>query len=172
MKNQNQRSPLILLFPLLLLAIILKIASLPQFISENRPDLLALILIYFAVIAGNRICLEIGWLTGLIVDLLLAAPLGINALIISAQVYLVASQFINFSSYSVWQQAVIVGIVNLIVNIVGYWLAHIILQTTYEVNFWVPAILMGVLWFPLHLCFGMLLKTFGIHRSDDNDQQN
>ena len=56
-KNKEMHSPLLLLLPFLLVAVILQIASLPPFIEENRPDFAAIVMIFFATIVGSNICL-------------------------------------------------------------------------------------------------------------------
>ena len=94
---------------------ILQIASLPSFIDENRPDFAAIVMIFFATIVGSNICLELAWLTGFVIDLLIGAPLGINALTLCAQVYLISSQFSAFSKYKLWQQALTISLCSLII---------------------------------------------------------
>ena len=144
--SKNNHSPLLLIIPVLILSIVLEIMHLPAFLQENRPDFPVLILIFISAILRTRACIELAWLTGLTLDLLTGAPLGINALVLCAQVYIIAWQFKKFYTYELWQQALVVGIVALIVHAVGYWLAHLILRTGYSVNIIYPAIIMAILW--------------------------
>ncbi len=170
-KNKETHSPLLLLLPFLLVAVILQIASLPPFIDENRPDFAAIVMIFFATIVGSNICLELAWLTGFVIDLLIGAPLGINALTLCAQVYLISSQFSAFSKYKLWQQALTISLCSLIVRIGGYWLAHVIMQTNYETNFLMPSLLMGLLWLPLCPLFNFFVSNISGTISNDPEKK-
>ncbi len=142
----------------LLVAVILEIASLGDFLDEQKPEFAALVLVYYAAVARLGFSIELALVAGLAVDLLQGAPLGINALALCAQVYLISSQFESFRLYSYWQQALITGIVNLIVSVTCYWLAHMLGQSAYEANFMIPALLLAALWFPFRLLADLAVK--------------
>lgn len=142
----------------LLVSVILEIASLGDFIDEQKPEFAALVLVYYAAVARLRFSIELSLLAGLSIDLLQGAPLGINALALCSQVYLISSQFESFRRYYYWQQALIVGIVNLIVSVTCYWLAHMLGQSAYEANFIIPALLLAVLWLPFRLLVDLAVK--------------
>ena len=155
-KNKDQRPSVFLLLPLLLITIILEITTLPPFLEENRPYFPVLVLIFFSSVIHVRFCMEFAWISGLIIDLLVGAPLGINALTFCAQVYLISWQFKEFNHYSLWQQALSIGVVSYVVRIVAYWIAHLILHTNYEINFVIPSVILALLWIPA----SPLLKVF------------
>ncbi|MDO5351901.1 MAG: rod shape-determining protein MreD [Succinatimonas sp.] len=165
--KEHNRSLIFIFIPLILVALIFQIVHLSNFMMENRPSLLALILIFFTTLERFRFGIEIAFLIGLILDLLSGAPLGINALICAAHVYIISSQFKRFRLYVFWQQAIIIGIINLIINVIAYWLEHIIGQSYYEVNFLLPALFTAILW-PLvrFLCL-ILAQTFSISINEE-----
>lgn len=142
----------------LMLAVILEIVSLSDFLDQQKPEFAAVVLIYYSAITRFRFGIELALLTGFTIDLLQGAPLGINALTLCAQVYLICSQFQNFRVYLLWQQAVIVGMVNIVVGVTCYWLAHMLGQTAYEANFLIPAGLLVLLWFPFRIILDFLVK--------------
>ena len=160
--KENKHTILIMLLPVLLAALILQLIRLPGFFGDNRPDFMVLALLYFAAIINIRLKIELAWLAGLVLDLLNGSPLGINALLYAAQIYIIGTQFRNFASYAVWQQAIIIGLVNILVNIIGYWLEHIIGQTYYAINFVIPGILMALLWFPVYFICNISSISLGI----------
>ena len=75
------------------------------------------------------------WICGLILDLLTGAPLAINALICAAQVFVIRTQFKRFSNYVIYQQAIIIGLVNIIAHVAAYWLAPLLGAGNFHVNF-------------------------------------
>lgn len=158
--EHNQRSIYVVFLPLVFLGLVLSIVRLPGFFENNRPDFVVLVLIYFSVLDNRMISIEIAWLTGLLLDLLSGAPLGINAFMMAAQVYLIVSQFTKFSSYRVWQQAIIICVINLLVNIIGYWIGHIFGLNYFHASYVIPSIMLFVLWPIFYVLCTILCKAF------------
>lgn len=155
----------------LLVAVILEIASLGDFLDEQKPEFSALVLIYYTAVARLPLGIELGFFAGLAIDLLHGAPLGINALSLCAQVYLISSQFASFRSYSYWQQALITGIVNFVVSVTCYWLAHMLGQTAYEATYVIPSLLLAALWFPFRLLADLAVKP-DLGKDGDGDGED
>lgn len=152
---------------MIFISLILQIVHLPASISDYRPDILVLVLIFFSMNSHFTLKLETAWLIGIILDLVTGAPLGINAFVISTQIYLINTQFKNFPKYSLWQQAIIIGVINLIVNVLGYWIEHIIGQSYYEVNFILPTFITAVFWPIVYVISYILCSTFSIDTEDN-----
>ncbi|MGN0916530.1 MAG: rod shape-determining protein MreD [Succinivibrio sp.] len=144
--KEKGKSALFVLIPMILLTIFLQVIHLPQILSENRPDLLILVIIFFGMNSGFPFKLETSWIAGIILDLVTGAPLGINAFMVCTQVYLIGTQFHNFKKYAIWQQAIIIGVINLVVSVLGFWIEHIIGQSYYEAKFLIPAVATAVFW--------------------------
>ena len=66
--KEKNSSALIVLIPSLLVALILQIVHLPTFLSDNRPDLLTLIILYFSMTNRIKLSLELAFFVGLTVD--------------------------------------------------------------------------------------------------------
>lgn len=160
------------MLPLLLITIILEITSLPPFFEENRPYFPVLILIYFSSINHVRFCMEFAWISGVIIDLLVGAPLGINALTFCAHVYLISWQFKELNNYTLWQQALSIGVVSCVVRVVSYWIAHLILQTNYEINFIIPSVLLALLWIPICPLLKVFTGNTGKIKNEKLDRNN
>ncbi len=170
--SKNAHSPLLLIIPLLLITMVLEIMRLPGFLQENRPDFPVIILVFFSAVLRNRTCIELAWLTGLALDLLTGSPLGINALTFCAQVYIIAWQFKKFHTYSLWEQTIVVGCVALVIRTVGYWLAHVILQTSFSLNIIYPSLVMAVLWFVCCPLFKVITESLtGKKIASNNEAQ-
>ncbi len=167
--KEHGRSIVLLLIPLIFLSLIFQIIHLPDFLMENRPSLIILVLIFFTTLEKFRFSLEIAFALGIVLDLLTGAPLCVNALILASQVYLITAQFKRFKLYALWQQSIIIGVVNLIVNFIAYWLEHIIGQSAYDINFLLPALFVAILWIPLNIIFKALATMLSIQINSENN---
>ena len=168
MNTKEQGRSLIFIFiPLVVIALLFQIIHLSDFMMENRPNLLVLILVFFTTLNKFHFGIETAFITGLILDLLSGAPLGINALICAAHVYIITSQFKRFSLYALWQQSILIMILNLIINVITYWLEHIIGQSYYEVNFLLPALFTAILWPLVNFLCLLLAQTFSISAKEE-----
>ena len=161
-QNEQRRSSYLIFCPLLFITLILEIVHLPAVIAPFRPDFAALLLIFFACSDPQRINVGMAWGTGLLLDLLSGAPFGFNALILAFQVYIILSQFKSFINFMLWQQMVIIGIVNLIGHIVVYWIGHLIAQGTYSGNFGWPTLVTMGLWPIMIMVYATLWKVFNV----------
>ncbi len=165
---RGRRSSLVLFLPVLFIVFLLEITSLPEVVQDYRPDLLSLTLLFFAISEPRKYSIEVAWICGLILDLLTGSPLGVHAMVLALQIYIIISQFKYFAQYALWQQALIIGLVHLIADVIIFWLEHIIGQSNYESTFIVPALTTALFWFPVFLGFGLMYRFFSIGGSTDN----
>ena len=70
--------------------------------------------------------------------------------------------------YKIYQQVLIVAIVNLVTNCIGYWLEHLIGQRYYEINFLYPALITALCWPLIYLVLQILCATFSVVTEKDN----
>ena len=169
-KDRNRSSYLIVLIPMLLIVLILAIVHLPAPISDNRPDLIVLIILFFSQNPKFKLNIEVAFVTGIVLDLVSGAPLGINAFLVCLQLYLITTQFSAFYKFSMWQQIVIIAVINLLSNVLGYWLEHIIGQSYYEVNFIIPTIATACFWPIVYAICSILCATFSVNMGDDQEK--
>ncbi len=167
--NNVKRSSLILFLILILITLILEIIGLPVLLQEYRPDLLSLVLIYFTLYEKKKYGLEIAWFFGLILDLLTGAPLGINAAILAAEIYILSKFFTNFIKYRSWQQSITIGLICYMAHVVSYWFEHLIGQSFYETSFIYPAIATAIAWIPVVYICSILKASLSI---ETNNQEN
>lgn len=161
-KKTPKRSSYLLFTFAVFVALFLEIVHFPTEMEMFRPDFLALVLIYFAFFDPGRINIGLAWICGLILDLLSGAPLGINALICASQVFIIHTQFKRFANYIIYQQAIIIGIVNIIAHTAVYWLEHLLGAGNYHVSFIVPACATAVMWMFVALLLKYLCKKFAV----------
>ncbi|MCR5536460.1 MAG: rod shape-determining protein MreD [Succinivibrio sp.] len=161
-KNSNYHSIYLLFLPLLFISLILQVIRLPEILDENRPDVILLVLLFFALINNKQVTIIFAWFTGLILDILSGATFGINALMLATQFYLILTPFSHFPQYRLWQQALIIGIVNLIVHIFCYWFEHLIGITFYRPSFLIPSGVLVLLWPIAYFLLAILCNAFSI----------
>lgn len=99
-----------LLYGSLCAAIVLALLPLPAAIAPLRPNVLALLMAYWAMEAPGRVGLGRAFAIGLLADLALAAPLGEQALRLVVLVYLVQRFRARLRFFPLWQQAIAVGL--------------------------------------------------------------
>ncbi len=94
----------------ILLALCLSILPLPFQFEPFRPDWLAMVLIYWALALPHRTNVGTAWVAGLLLDVLLGSTLGVRAMAMAITTYLAAFQFQKIRNFSLWQQALIIGL--------------------------------------------------------------
>lgn len=170
-KKEQYRSSYLLFFPLLFIVLILEIVRLPAAASQYRPDILGVMLIFFAMTDPKRINVGMAWISGLLLDILSGAPFGVNGLRVAFEVFMVISQFKRFPSFMLWQQMVIIGIVNMIGSVGVYWICNLIGQAGYNEFFGGSSIVTMLSW-PLMLFVGAFLwRLFKISEASSKKEK-
>ena len=170
-KKVSYRSSYMLFFPLVFVMMILEIMRLPAIIAAYRPDFTGMLLIFFAVADPRRINVGAAWLTGLAVDLLTGAPLGINGLVLALQVYIIVAHFKTFSTFLIWQQMLVIGLVNFLSNVCVNWFGHLIGQGSYGTNFAWKTLITILTWPLMCILFRMLWDRLRISSFTTRSEQ-
>ena len=89
-----------------LVAGVLSLINLPDWLFYFRPDWLALVVIYWVLAFPERLAVGYGFFNGLFLDLILVKPLGLNALGFILLAYLVSHWTSQIRALSLWQQCV------------------------------------------------------------------
>jgi rod shape-determining protein MreD len=92
-----------LIFAMVLMVVHLP-ASWPDWLGWIRPNWLLLVLFFWVVELPHRIGLIATWVVGLLVDALLAHPLGLNGFVLAATTYVAWRFYERLRMYSVVQQ--------------------------------------------------------------------
>lgn len=130
----------------LLLALCLQVMPLADVWLMWRPDWLGLMLIYWCVVAPQRVGVLHGFVLGLLLDLIEGTPLGQNALILSLLAFLCALVYQRLRAYSLVQQALLIFIMLGIVQLVEQWLRTIFGPFSIHLAFLLPSLIGALLW--------------------------
>ena len=129
-----------------IIALLLTIMPLPDWLRYARPDWVGLVLIYWCLAVPDRVGVNTGWLTGLLVDLLTGTLLGQHALSLTVVAWLTLKFHQRMRLFPVWQQAVTVMVLLIVHQLLALWISRIIGHPGAPWYVWMPAITGMLIW--------------------------
>ncbi|MFG0381554.1 rod shape-determining protein MreD [Pseudomonas sp. zbq_18] len=130
----------------LLLALLLSVAPMPQFMEVGRPLWLALVLSYWVLALPHRLGMVSAWGLGLVEDVLYGSLFGQNALILTLIVFLVLSLQRRLRMFPMWQQSLVLLVVFGLAQLVQLWLNALTGNRLPTLLFVLPALISALLW--------------------------
>ena len=130
----------------ILIALVLQIMPLPIQADLYRPDWVLIVLGYWSMALPHRVNVGVAFLTGLSMDILLGTALGIHSFALSLAVYVLAANYQRLRNYSVWQQAIVIGLLSSFYHLMLFWLQHLLTDIPFQFAYLWPVISSMVLW--------------------------
>lgn len=130
----------------ILVALVLQIVPLPSQVDVYRPDWVLVVLAYWSMALPHRVNVGVAFLTGVAMDVLVGTTLGIHSLGLSLSVYILAANYQRLRNYSVWQQAIIIGLMSSLYHLMTFWVQHLLTDIYFQVNYLWPVLTSMVLW--------------------------
>jgi len=126
--NMARREPRWAVFFTMLLALILQVLPLPEWLSVVRPSFVALVVVYWGIYAPHAGGIFAPWLAGVALDVFKGDVLGQNALAIVLVAYIAASLHQRLRNQTLIQQSLFVFAMltlnEAVVWVIEGWTAH------------------------------------------------
>lgn len=129
-----------------LLALLMSILPLPNWLELLWPAWMALILIYWVIALPHRISLGIAWLLGLLLDGLYGTLLGEHALAFAVIAYIADHFHRQIRMFPILQQAVSVFCLIMIYQVLLAWIQGMLGEFENVYFFWASALTSMLLW--------------------------
>ena len=130
----------------LIVAFMLTILPLPDWAEHYRPEWAALVILYWAMALPERIGVGIGWIIGLLLDVMKGALLGQHALGLAVIIYLTINLHQRLRVFPLWQQSFTIILLLLLYQLLILWFNGIIGEPAKGWEYWMPSITGMLLW--------------------------
>lgn len=139
-----------------LLAAVLAVLPLPQWLLWARPEWVALVLVYWCIALPHRIGIFTALVLGVLVDALEGAVLGQNAFSLSVLALCSLLGYQRLRVFSLWQQCGVVFLLIGLHQLIGQWVQNLEGAGARSLLFLLPALSSALVW-PgvLHLLRGI-----------------
>lgn len=131
-----------------LIGLVLTIMPLPEGMRYLRPDWVGLVLIYWCLALPERVGVSIGWVMGLLVDLLTGSLLGQHAMALAIVAYLALKFHQRVRLFPIWQQSLTVLVLLVLHQLLALWVIRFTGRPAPPWYYWAPSVT-GMLFWPL-----------------------
>jgi len=146
-----------------LLAALLTVLPLPEWMESYRPEWVALVVIYWVMALPERIGLFTAWISGFFLDVVEGSLLGMNALALALVAYLALSLYQRMRMFTAVQQSSTVLILVGIHQLLSFWVLTANSQNTApNLIFMISALSSAIVWPFVFLGLRFLRRTFRI----------
>ena len=142
----------------ILIAMVLMLMPLPDSLRVVRPEWVLLTLMYWAMALPRRVGVGYAWFVGLFMDVLLGGILGALAFAYALVVYLILHFHLQLRQFPLWQQALSLMSLILLVHIVTVMMT----PAMTEWHAWLPAVVSTLLWPLIYVFLRAVRRTFHV----------
>lgn len=127
-------------------ALVLQTIPWPGALDLLRPSWLLLVTCYWVLALPHRVNVGTALILGLLWDLLLGSTLGIRGMMMSIVVYLVALNFLVLRNMALWQQAIVIAGLSMVLEILIFFGEYLIQDVTFNpMSLW-SGLISCILW--------------------------
>jgi rod shape-determining protein MreD len=140
----------------IIVALMLTIAPLPDWLNHYRPDWVTLTLIYWSMHLPRSYGIGVAWLVGLVVDVAQGTLLAQHALAMSLVIYMTAKFHLQLRVFPVSQMAATVLALLSLYRFVLFWINGVAGISAPAVAYWGPIVTGALIWPLVALILGSL----------------
>ena len=137
----------------LVLTLMLALVPLPDNVAPFRPDWVAVVLVYWSLMAPRRFSLLTAFWVGIVLDTLSGALLGQNALALLVIVYLAEKFHLRLRVFPVSQLAITVLLLLGLYEFILFWIDGMAGRTVPLMERWIPPFTGTLVWLMLVVLF-------------------
>tara|TARA_B110000238_G_C16025243_1_gene394997 strand:- start:500 stop:979 length:480 start_codon:yes stop_codon:yes gene_type:complete len=146
----------------LLIALVVTIIPMPLSIDAFRPNWVLVVLLYWSMALPSKVNVMTAWLMGFILDVLLGSVLGVHAAAMAVSVYIIVVNYQKIRNFSLWQQAMIVGLSAAMYHLLVFWLKRWLSDVVFLPSYLYPVITTIIIWPWVFLLLRRVRRDFRI----------
>ncbi|HEY0962778.1 MAG TPA: rod shape-determining protein MreD [Pseudomonadales bacterium] len=133
----------------ILIAGMLGVMPLPEWLEVWRPEWIALVLVYWVIALPHRVGLFTAWFVGLFIDVLEGSLLGLNAIVLTLIAYVALSLYQRLRMFTPLQQSTTILMLIGVTQLLIFWVLTATGQNTPQNLIFVVSALSSALVWPL-----------------------
>ena len=145
-----------------IVAMILLLLPLPDYLTWWRPNWLLMVLIYWCMALPHRIGILTGWILGIMTDVALGSVLGVHGLSMAVITYLILILNRRLRLFPLWKQSFIVGLMVGLDLVISLWLQNFISTQPRHAMYWLPIISSTFFWPWLFILLRDVRRSFHV----------
>lgn len=124
----------------------LSTVPLPVWAAPFRPEWVTLVLIYWTLALPERIGVGVGWLLGLILDVIKGTLLGQHSLALAVVAFLTLQLYRRIRLFPLGQQALTILVLVAVHQLLTLWINGIIGRAAQSWAYWLPTLTSALIW--------------------------
>lgn len=144
-------------------ALILSALPMVESLQWWRPEWGILVLFYWIVALPQRVGMGIGWLLGILLDVLEGGLLGMNALALTIAAYFVLLFYQRLRMYNWFQQSLFVFILVAMNQVLSLWIKGILGVSVQSLMFLMPALVSAMIWPWIFILLRGIRRKFNVY---------
>ena len=130
----------------LAVAMLLTVLPYPDWMQFAIPNWVTLVLFYWCIAIPDRVNVGTGWLTGILVDLLLHTLFGLHAIAKAFVALIGVTSHRRLRMYHLWQQCIFIFFLCTVEIAFVSWVFHLTNDVALRLIFWQSALTSALVW--------------------------